>query len=111
MRKKQRADRQGANRVQYEKNRKRILASQDVCAICGKPVDKRLKFPHPMSATVDHIIPIDLGGHPSDISNLQLAHNACNRAKSNKIKKDDNLKVEIVTNKDLPNSIDFNQWG
>ena len=61
MRKKQRADRQGANRVQYEKNRKRILASQDVCAICGKPVDKRLKFPHPMSATVDHIIPIDLG--------------------------------------------------
>lgn len=87
MRKKQRADRQGANRVQYEKNRKRILASQDVCAICGKPVDKRLKFPHPMSATVDHIIPIDLGGHPSDISNLQLAHNACNRAKSNKIKK------------------------
>lgn len=59
--------------------------SQDVCAICGRPVDKSLKNPHPLAATVDHIIPIAKGGHPSDISNLQLAHRQCNRAKSDKI--------------------------
>lgn len=105
-----RADRIGSHRTQFEKNKKRILASQDICGICGKPVDKRLKFPHPMSATIDHIVPIDLGGHPSDISNLQLAHNSCNRAKSNKVKKDDNLISQVTTNRDLPLSINFDNY-
>ena len=38
-----------------------------------------------MSKCIDHIIPIDRSGHPSDISNLQLAHWKCNRAKANKL--------------------------
>lgn len=80
-----RPDRNGPHRAQFEANRKIILATQSVCAICGKPVDKSLKYPHPMSATVDHIIPISRHGHPSDISNLQLAHRWCNRQKSDKI--------------------------
>ena len=76
-----RPDRDGPHRAQFEVNRKIILATQDICAICGKPVDKTLKSPNPMSASVDHIIPVSKGGHPSDLSNLQLAHRACNRAK------------------------------
>lgn len=80
-----RPDRNGPHRAQFEANRKIILATQNICAICGKPVDKSLKYPHPMSATVDHIIPISRHGHPSDISNLQLAHRWCNRQKSDKI--------------------------
>lgn len=48
-----RADKRGAHRTEYAKNRKRILLSCNVCAICGKPVDKSLKFPHPMSALKD----------------------------------------------------------
>ena len=44
-----------------------------------------LKYPDPMSKTVDHIIPIAKGGHPSDLSNLQLAHRCCNRQKSDKL--------------------------
>ena len=76
-----RPDRQGAQRSAYAINRKIILATRTICAICGRPVDKTLKPPHPMSATVDHIIPISRHGHPSDLSNLQLAHRACNRAK------------------------------
>lgn len=44
------------------------------CAICGKPVKfKRM--------TVDHKIPISKGG-TNDLSNLQLAHLTCNRAKA-----------------------------
>ena len=74
-----------AFRQQYEVNRKIILATQEVCAICGKPVDKTLKPPHPLSPTVDHIIPIAKGGHPCGLDNLQLAHRACNRAKGDKI--------------------------
>lgn len=59
--------------------------SQSVCAICGRPVDMELKAPDPMAPTVDHIIPINKGGHPSDINNLQLAHWICNRMKSDKL--------------------------
>ena len=80
-----RPDREGPHRVQFEKNRKKIFATQTVCAICGKPVDFSLKPPHPLSAAVDHIIPVSKGGHPSDIANLQLTHRCCNRAKSDRL--------------------------
>ena len=83
--KKYRPEHDGPYRPQYEANRKIILATQSICGICGKPVDKTLKAPDPMSATVDHIIPISRNGHPSDLSNLQLAHRACNRMKSDRL--------------------------
>lgn len=59
-----RADKVGVHRTAFEKNKRRIMQSQEVCGICGKPVDKSLKFPHPLSACIDHILPIDKGGHP-----------------------------------------------
>jgi hypothetical protein len=71
--------------MEFERNRKRVIMVQNVCAICGLPVDKSLKYPNPLSATVDHIIPVSKGGHPSDIDNLQLAHFTCNRQKGNKL--------------------------
>jgi len=80
-----RPDQHGPHRKQYEVNKKKILGTQTICGICGKPVDMELKYPDPMSACVDHIIPVAKGGHPSDIQNLQLAHWCCNRAKSDKI--------------------------
>lgn len=80
-----RADHVGEQRTAYEKNKRRILQTQTICGICGKPVEKnKYKYPHPLSAVVDHIIPIDKGGHPCDIENLQLAHRTCNTQKSNK---------------------------
>lgn len=98
----------GGERAQYESNRKRILATQEVCGICGRPVDKSIKYPHPMSPTVDHIIPIAHGGS-SDISNLQLAHRCCNRAKSDKLveKKTFEQIPEVVSNRDLPQTFDW----
>lgn len=63
----------------------KILKTQTICGICGKPVDFSYKNPHPLAPTVDHIIPVSKGGHPSDISNLQLAHRCCNRQKSDKM--------------------------
>ena len=104
-----RPDKEGPHRVQYEKNRKRIFATQTVCALCGKPVDFSLKSPHPLSATIDHIIPLDKGGHPSDIDNLQLAHRCCNRAKSNKIglKENPTTRETVVSNRILPATFDW----
>ena len=80
-----RSDRQPGNRGAYEAAKKKILRTQKVCGICGKPVDFSYKNPHPLAPTVDHIIPVSKGGHPSDISNLQLAHRCCNRQKSDKL--------------------------
>lgn len=82
---KRRADHVGAHRTAFEKNRKIILATQNVCGICGREIDPAYKYPHPLSPTVDHIVPIGKGGHPSDISNLQAAHRWCNRWKSDRV--------------------------
>lgn len=89
----------------YWKNRKRVLASESICAICGRPVDKSLKAPDPMSATVDHIIPVAKQGHPSDINNLQLAHRICNRMKSDKI-----LSAPVQPNKKIKLSRDWRNF-
>ena len=109
-----RPDHDGKHRLAFERNRKKILNSQSVCGICGKPVDKRLKYPDPMSACIDHIIPIDRGGHPSDIDNLQLAHWACNRQKSNKIlaqAPEEKKSLQVAgSNRVLPLSMDWTQY-
>lgn len=104
-----RADHQKGHRMEFERNRKKVIAANDVCAICGQRVNKRLKYPHPMSATVDHIIPFSRGGHPSDLDNLQLAHFHCNRQKSDKLP--DGLpekpEVESISNNVLPLSMNW----
>lgn len=109
-----RPDQSGTHRVVFEKNKKRIYATQSVCGICGRPVDKTLKYPHPLSPCIDHIVPIAKGGHPSDMDNLQLAHWTCNRQKSDKLitvrgmtaeKKD-----EVLSNRLLPQSMDWTAY-
>jgi 5-methylcytosine-specific restriction endonuclease McrA len=107
-----RPDKKGAHRANYERNKKRILATQNVCGICGKPVDKSLKYPDPMSAVIDHIIPVNgpggLKGHPSDLSNLQLTHFSCNRQKSNKLFKNKEVfEPVVIGNRNLPQSMDW----
>jgi 5-methylcytosine-specific restriction endonuclease McrA len=50
------------------------------CQLCHRKVDKRLKHPHLMSATLDHIVPLAKGGKHEAV-NVQLAHLHCNVAK------------------------------
>ena len=52
------------------------------CGICGGTVDKRLEYPHPHSASLDHIVPLSCGGEHT-LGNVQLAHLQCNVQKSN----------------------------
>ena len=106
-----RPDRNGVHRTTFERNKKKIYATQNICGICGKPVDMNLKYPNPWAKCIDHIIPIDRGGHPSDIENLQLAHWQCNRQKSNKILNKAEPKVEqAITNRCLPQSMDWKKY-
>ena len=77
-----------ANGHQRRKVRARVLAAYDVCAWpwCewpGQPVDKNLPTPHPLSAEVDEIVPVSLGGDPLAFDNLQLLHRICNQRKGN----------------------------
>lgn len=104
-----RPDKDGTHRLAFERNKKKIYATQTVCGICGLPVEFGFKYPHPLSACIDHIIPVAKGGHPSDLDNLQLAHWSCNRQKSDKLfatVREADTEAEI-SNRDLPQSIDW----
>ena len=48
-----------------------------VCQLCGEPTDRKVRWPHPMYPTIDHIIPVSKGGKHEEI-NLQCAHAQCN---------------------------------
>lgn len=103
-----RPDQNGTHRAQFDKNKKKIYATQTVCGICGKPVDFTYKYPHPLSPCIDHIIPIAKGGHPSDLDNLQLAHWTCNRQKSDKLVERADAKVEeVISNRVLPHTFEW----
>lgn len=107
-----RPDRDGAHRKQFDRAKKKIYATQTVCGICGKPVDFKKKYPHPLSPCIDHIIPVSKGGHPSDPDNLQLAHWTCNRQKSDKLveKKIPRDMQQVLSNRVLPHSIDWKSF-
>lgn len=51
-----------------------------ICGICGKKVNRRLKYPHPLSVSLDHIIPLSKGGTHT-LTNVQCAHLTCNHKK------------------------------
>lgn len=106
-----RPDKDGTHRLAFERNKKKIYATQLVCGICGRPVDFSIKYPDPLSACIDHIIPVNKGGHPSDIDNLQLAHFTCNRQKSDKLFAMQEVKQEQpIGNRNLPQSMDWSRY-
>ena len=51
------------------------------CRLCGARVNRRLKWPHPKSPSLDHIVPLSTGGADAP-ANVQLAHLRCNLRKS-----------------------------
>ena len=61
-----------------------IRRTQNICHLCGHPIDKTLPATHPESFTVDHILPIT---HNPDLAlrrdNLAAAHKRCNSSKGN----------------------------
>ena len=102
-----RPERDPGKRALYDHNKKIILATQSVCGICGKPVDKSIRYPDPMSPTVDHIIPVSRNGDPVALENLQLAHRYCNR------KKGDNLPTNRPVedpNRNLPQAVNWRTY-
>ncbi len=54
------------------------------CGLCRLPVDPGLAWPHPMSASVDHILPLSQGGSHA-LANVQCAHLSCNSRKRDRV--------------------------
>ncbi len=50
------------------------------CGLCGKAVDRRVMAPHPMSVSLDHVVPLSMGGDHV-YANVQCAHFGCNSLK------------------------------
>jgi 5-methylcytosine-specific restriction endonuclease McrA len=51
-----------------------------LCQLCHTPVDPELKWPAPLSASIDHVVPLSKGGDHL-YTNVQLAHLRCNASK------------------------------
>lgn len=64
----------------WRRIRAQVLAGNPYC-FCGEPINTALPAGHRLSATVDHITPLHLGGDPLARSNLRPAHRACNSAR------------------------------
>jgi 5-methylcytosine-specific restriction endonuclease McrA len=56
------------------------------CQIPGckrRPIRRNLKYPNPRSKSIDHIVPLSLGGDDTAV-NKRAAHLGCNLARGNK---------------------------
>jgi predicted nucleic acid-binding Zn ribbon protein len=54
------------------------------CQLCGKSIDQALRHPHPMSASLDHVVPLAAWGtHTRD--NVQASHLTCNIRKGARV--------------------------
>lgn len=53
------------------------------CGLCGEGMDRETPYPDPLSKSIDHIVPLSLGGQHV-LSNLQWTHLRCNVAKGNR---------------------------
>lgn len=51
------------------------------CGICTEPMDRDLRYPDPMSPSLDHIVPLSKGGHHVR-DNVQASHLLCNVIKN-----------------------------
>lgn len=51
-----------------------------MCWICKRRISKTFKYPHPRSASIDHLIPLALGGDDTAF-NKKAAHLSCNMSR------------------------------
>lgn len=74
----------------FEHAKARVLSASQICDECGEFIDMKLKWPDPMSPTVDHIIPVNQLEWDDpltyDVTNLVPCHLVCNQRRGAKAK-------------------------
>lgn len=71
----------GHNGAAWRAMRTAVLSADPLVCFCGRAIDKRLRWPHPGSPTVDLIVPWSRGGDPLNPANLRPAHLWCNTSR------------------------------
>lgn len=79
-----RASRQGASVGPAFTVRDVVARDGWQCSLCGGGIDQELRHPHPMSLSLDHVMPLSRGGEHS-LANAAAAHLVCNVAKGNRL--------------------------
>lgn len=70
----------------YRERRIEVIASSGgVCLLCGEPMRLDLPGTHPDGPTLEHIIPVSRGGHPTDRRNQAASHLRCNVARGDRL--------------------------
>ena len=59
--------------------RAQVKREEPYCWLCGGHIDPDRKAPDPLSFTLDHIVPVALGGPELDRANVRAAHMRCNQ--------------------------------
>lgn len=55
-----------------------------LCWLCRKRIGRKIRYPHPRSASIDHEVPLSLGGDDTAL-NKHAAHLGCNMARNNHV--------------------------
>jgi 5-methylcytosine-specific restriction endonuclease McrA len=55
-----------------------------LCQLCNEPIDPTLPRTHPRGASVDHVLPLALGGLHC-YANTQASHLRCNTRKAHRV--------------------------
>ncbi|MFJ6810644.1 HNH endonuclease [Streptomyces anulatus] len=62
-----------------------LKAQGDPCARCGHNIDPTLDARHPLSFTLDHVVPLSRGGDLLDPANARAMHRRCNSQRGNRV--------------------------
>lgn len=67
---------------------RRLVAAQKAmrhpCWLCGHSINPSLDARHPLSFTLDHLVPLSRGGSLLDPANARSAHRRCNSRRGNR---------------------------
>jgi 5-methylcytosine-specific restriction endonuclease McrA len=72
------------NGRRYRRLVAQVRAQGGPCWICGHNIDPGLDARHPLSFTLDHVVPLSRGGDLLDPANARAAHRRCNSARGNR---------------------------
>lgn len=76
-----RARTHGARRIEQVDPRQVFIRDGWQCWICERPIDPSIRHPHPMSASMDHVVPLAHGGDHT-WANVKASHLICNVTRS-----------------------------
>ena len=97
-------DRRGRSGRPFERAKAIIKANATHCHKCGGTLCPEARWPNRWSTSIDHIIPLRMGGHPLNMNNLAAAHLHCN------VKEGTNIRLRAEGKSKNPQSYTDDNW-